>query len=99
MTESSIYEIAICKIKEGKKDQLNKIRKSSLEYLVKNYDGLISITPLDSIDKENTIGDLCQWKSADLAKSASEKVMSDPNLTAYFETIESVLFFDHFSKV
>lgn len=93
----NIAETVIFKIKPNKIDQAKSVRPSSLEYIRKNYPGVISIEALHAADDQFVFMDLCKWETLELAKSAAEKAMSDPNLTPYFETIESVVFMGHFA--
>ena len=92
----SVTETVIFKIKPNKTELAQSVRKRSLDYILKNYPGIISIEALHTADDASVFMDLCRWESLESAKSAAEKAMTDPNLTTYFETIESVLFTGHF---
>lgn len=96
MEKVPVYEIAICRIRPEMKKLLDESRIRSLRHLKLTYSGLISISPLVSIENENVFADLCLWESAEHAKEAAGKVMSDPEMKDYFETIESVVLMEHF---
>jgi len=96
MENTNVFEIAICRLKPEMKENLSAIRINSLNHLKQNYSGLISIIPLKSTENDSVFADLCEWDSVESAKNAAAKVMTDPEMISYFETIETVLFMEHF---